>query len=77
MNSEVVLGGEVTVIDYMLEVLTADFGNLAYGQFITVGGESYKVEMQPQRFGDGAFCRVPLIKVADEAPVLILDGDFL
>jgi hypothetical protein len=63
MNSEVVLGGEVTVIDYMLEVLTADFGNLAYGQSITVGGESYKVEMQPQRFDTGMWCRIPLMKV--------------
>ena len=63
MNSEVVLGGEVTLIDYMLEVLTADFGNLAYGQSITVGGESYQVEMQPQRFDTGMWCRIPLMKV--------------
>jgi len=76
MNSEVVLGGEVTVIDYMLEALTAEFGNLVYGQSITVGGEPYKVEMQPQRFGGGALCRVPLIKVdSNQAPLLILDGD--
>ena len=64
MNSEVILGGEVTVIDYMLEALTADFGNLAYGQAITVGGESYRVEMQPQRVDTGMWCRIPLMKVA-------------
>jgi hypothetical protein len=63
MNSEVVLGGEVTVIDYMLEALTAEFGGLGYGQSITVGGESYKVEMQPQRFDTGMWCRIPLMKV--------------
>jgi hypothetical protein len=72
MNSEVILGREVIVIDYMLEALTADFGNLAYGQTITVGGESYKVEMQPQRIDPGAWCRIPLMKVA--AVVIPLAG---
>ena len=64
INSEVILGGEVTVIDYMLEALTAEFGALGYGQAITVGGESYKVEMQPQRVDTGMWCRIPLIKSA-------------
>ena len=78
LNSEVILGGEVTVIDYLLEVLTAEFGNLSYGQAITVDGVSYKVEMQPQRFDTGMWCRIPLVKVgAEQVPVLILDGDFL
>ena len=67
INSEVILGGEVTVIDYMLEALTAEFGALGYGQAITVGGESYKVEMQPQRVDPGMWCRIPLIKVAAAA----------
>jgi len=78
LNSEVILGGEVTVIDYLLEVLTAEFGGLGYGDTITVEGVAYKVEMQPQRFDAGVWCRIPLIKVtADQVPVLILDGDFL
>ena len=64
LNSEVILGGEVTVIDYMLEALTAEFGSLGYGQTITVGGESYKVEMQPHRIDPGTWCRIPLMKVA-------------
>ena len=64
LNSEVILGGEVTVIDYILEALTAEFGSLGYGQIITVGGESYKVEMQPQRIDPGTWCRIPLMKVA-------------
>ena len=71
LNSEVILGGEVTVtvIDYMLEALTAEFGSLGYGQIITVGGESYKVEMQPQRIDPGTWCRIPLMKVAAAAAV--------
>jgi len=64
LNSEVILGGDVTVIDYMLEALTAEFGSLGYGDAITVGGESYKVEMQPQRIDPGAWCQIPLIKSA-------------
>jgi len=62
-NSEIILGGELTVIDYLLTVPTATFGALAYGDLVTVNGVSYKVETQPQRFDDGAFCRVPLVMV--------------
>jgi len=77
-NSEIILGGEITIIDYLLTVPTATFGSLGYGDAITVDGASYKVETQPQRFDDGTFCRVPLVKItADQVPVLILDGDFL
>jgi len=74
-NSELILGGEITIIDYLLTVPTATFGSLGYGDAITVDGASYKVETQPQRFDDGTFCRVPLIK-SDPDPVIdyILDG---
>ncbi|NDC35670.1 MAG: hypothetical protein EBZ51_09915, partial [Synechococcaceae bacterium WB9_2_112] len=60
-NSEIILGGELTVIDYLLTVRTDQFGGLTYGDTVTVDGVSYKVETQPQRFDDGAFCRVPLV----------------
>jgi len=63
-NSELILGGEITIIDYLLTVPTATFGSLSYGDAITVDGASYKVETQPQRFDDGTFCRVPLVKSA-------------
>jgi hypothetical protein len=62
-NSEIILGGELTIIDYLLTVPTATFGALTYGDLVTVDGVSYKVETQPQRFDDGAFCRVPLVMV--------------
>ena len=78
LNSELILGGEINVIDCMLTVPTALFGTLGYGDAITVDGTSYKVETAPMRFDDGMFCRVPLVKVtAEQVPVLILDGDFL
>jgi hypothetical protein len=78
LGSEMILGGEVTVIDYMLEVLTAEFGNLNHGSVLTVGSETFKVAMQPQPIAPGEWCRIELIKItADQVPVLILDGDFL
>ena len=63
-NSELILGGEITIIDYLLTVPTSTFGSLGYGDAITVDGVSYKCETQPQRFDDGTFCRVPLVKSA-------------
>ena len=63
-NSELILGGEINMIDYLLTVPTATFGNLGHGAAITVDGQSYKVETQPMRFDGGALCRIPLIKSA-------------
>jgi hypothetical protein len=63
-NSEIILGGEITVIDYLLTVPTALFGGLTYGQVLTVDGVGYKAETQPQRFDDGTFCRVALVPFA-------------
>jgi len=63
-NSELILGGEINVIDYLLTVPTATFGGLGYGSVITVDGTSYKCETQPMRFDDGTFCRVALVPVA-------------
>ena len=74
-NSEIILGGEITIIDYLLTVPTSTFGSLGYGDAITVDGTSYKCETQPQRFDDGAFCRVSLVKMdPDPAIDYILDG---
>jgi hypothetical protein len=69
LNSELILGGEINVIDYLLTVPTATFGGLGYGSVITVDGENYKAETAPMRFDDGAFCRVALMKItlADSA----------
>jgi hypothetical protein len=66
-NSEIILGGEITIIDYLLTVPTATFGSLAYGDLVTVDGTSYKAETQPQRFDDGMFCRVALVPFAAAA----------
>jgi hypothetical protein len=74
-NSEMILAGEITIIDYLLTVPTATFGSLTYGDLVTVDGTSYTCETQPQRFDDGSFCRVPLVKMdPDPAIDYILDG---
>jgi hypothetical protein len=66
-NSEIILGGEITIIDYLLTVPTATFGGLGYGSVITVDGTGYRCETQPQRFDDGSFCRVALVPFAAAA----------
>ena len=67
---EVFFGGDSKIIDYMLTAATAQFGNLAYGQAMTVDGVNFKVLEKPDPFDeDGALCRIPLIKItADEVP---------
>jgi hypothetical protein len=66
-NSEIILAGEITIIDYLLTVPTATFGSLSYGDLVTVDGVGYKAETQPQRFDDGMFCRVALVPFAAAA----------
>ena len=75
LNSEMIFDGNLTIIDYLLTAQTSKFGGLGYGAAISVNGETYKVEMSPQRFDDGKFCRIPLAKVdAPEETEVILDG---
>jgi len=69
-NSELILGGEINMIDYLLTVPTATFGSLGYGSVITVDGTGYKCETQPMRFDDGTFCRVALVPFAAAARYL-------
>ena len=75
LNSEIILGGEAVMIDYLLTVPTATFGGLGYGDTVTVDGVSYKIESQPLRFDDGTFCRVPLVKMDPDPEIdYIIDG---
>ena len=71
LNSELILGGEINVIDYLLTVPTATFGDLGYGSMVIVDGQTYKAETAPMRFDDGAFCRVALMKVTAAAVPLV------
>ena len=73
-NSELILGGEITIIDYLLTVSTQVFGGLSYGDLINVDGIEFKVEHQPMRFDDGTFSRVPLVRVTPENEVRWANG---
>lgn len=74
VDSEVVMGGEVVMIDYLLTVPTQLFGGLNYGDSITVDGNNYKAEQQPMLFDDGALCRVPLAKIEGFTYLTTLSG---
>lgn len=74
-NSEIILGGEAVMIDYLLTVRTDQFGAISYGDAVTVDGIVYKAEHQPMRFDDGKFCRVPLtLTAAVVNNIVTLDG---
>lgn len=76
INSEIVLGGNVVIVDYLLTAEASLFGSLAYGNPIYVNGEAFTVEHEPFRIDDGKLCRIPLTKnTAEDVPDFILDGD--
>ena len=59
MPGETVSGGMVISTEYMLTAKASDFGDLLYGDSITVDGQSYKVH-DNLPIEDGAFCLVVL-----------------
>ena len=59
-NSELVMNGQVVSVAYALSCETAVFGSLEYGDLITVDGNTYRVQHEPLRIGDGSNCVVPL-----------------
>lgn len=59
-NAQLVADGNVISVEYMLHNLpTAQFGNLLYGDEVTVAGIVYQVR-ENMRIGDGAYCAVSL-----------------
>jgi hypothetical protein len=66
-SGEFALGGDLAYVEYPLLAPTATFGNLVYGQIITVDGVTFKVEYKPRPIDDGAMCIVPLMPT-DETP---------
>lgn len=63
VNSELILNGQVVMIDYALTCRTDLFGSLTFGSSMTVNGVGYKVIHEPLRIADGVFCVVPLEKL--------------
>ena len=60
-NTELVIQGQAVVVDAVIENLPFSvFGELKYGDPLTVAGDTYFVEYGVMRFEDGAYCRIPL-----------------
>jgi len=59
-NSEIILGGQAVIVDYMVTCRTDQFGALQYGSGIAVDGISYTVRHEPLKLADGRYCSIPL-----------------
>jgi riboflavin synthase alpha subunit len=58
---ELVAGGMVMTVEYMITAKASDFGTLAHGTAITVDGVAYTVR-QVQPISDGRFVEIVLTK---------------
>lgn len=74
-NAELVSGGNVISVEYMLHNLpVAQFGALKYGDLITVDGLSYAVR-EPMVIGDGRYMMATLERLAiTRLPSLLLEA---
>jgi hypothetical protein len=59
-NGELVLDGQVVMVDYVLTITTSSLGMLDYGDVVTVDGQQFTVIHKPLPVADGAWCDVPL-----------------
>jgi hypothetical protein len=75
INSELVVNNDVVMIDYLLTILTSQFGNLSFGDLITIDGSVYKVEHEPMRIDDGTFSRIPLMKTLQQIITAVFTTD--
>lgn len=66
MPGQVLAGDMVISTDYTLTCKTSDFGNLYYGDAITVGGVAYQVR-EVRRIDDGLFSELSLSRLSPGA----------
>lgn len=59
-NSEIILGGQVVMVDFMVTCRTDLFGWLQYGARIRVGDERFTVRHEALKLADGRYCSIPL-----------------
>jgi len=60
-DSEIQVEDRLVIVDAVLRnIPTALLGGLSYGELITVAGQAYRVEHDPIKLGDGAYCSIPL-----------------
>ena len=62
MPGELIADGMVISTDYTLRCQTSKFGNLMYGEAVTVAGVNYQVR-EVRLIDDGAFCLVSMMRL--------------
>jgi len=73
MPGETVAGGMVVTTEYMLTAKAADFGDLLYGDNITVDGANYQVR-ETLLLDDGKFCQIALSLIVAVTLITTLSG---
>jgi len=73
MPGETVSGGMVISTEYMLTAKASDFGDLLYGDSITVDGQSYQVR-ETLLLDDGKFCQIALTLITAVTLLTTLAG---
>jgi hypothetical protein len=59
-ETQIVINGEIQVVDDLLIVRTDLFGGLKIGDVAMVDDVMCRVKYDPMKFDDGKFCRLPL-----------------
>ena len=70
MPGETVSGGMVVTTEYMLTAKASDFGDLLYGDNISVDGQAYQVR-EVLLLDDGKFCQLALTLITTLAGLSI------
>lgn len=81
-NSELVLEGQLVMVDYVLTAPSTLLGQLDYGDLVTVAGRQFSLTHAGLRYSDGVWTSVPVQPTdAGNLPVppygrqVILDGN--
>lgn len=79
-NAELVLQGQVVMVDYLLNAPAALAAQLDYGDQLTIGGRAFNVTHKALRYSDGLWVMVP-VQPNENLPVVpyirqvIIDGN--
>lgn len=81
-NSELVLEGQLVMVDYVLKAPSTLAGQLDYGDLLTIGGRQFSVTHAGLRYSDGTWMSVPVqptdvgnLPVPPYGRQVILDGN--
>lgn len=72
-NSELVLEGQVVMVDYVLKAQSSVAAQLDYGDEVTIGGRAFDVTHKALRYSDGSWVMVP-VQPQEKLPVVPFGG---